>query len=212
MTLKNKCLIIIFIMAIKFQYNKTCLQDLTKQLKVRVDVLPIIQNKESALRMEVKRAKNHAHDLDKSLKKKMQDYNSIVRLWGEFDADLLKIEDVKLSIKKIAGVKTPVLEDIIFSTKEFSIFNKPDWFLDGISILKDLAKIAIEKNVFFCKMDLLLYARRKTTQKVNLYEKIQIPGYEDAIRRIKRFMEDEENLSKSAQKILKNRQAEREAA
>jgi len=199
-------------MAIKFQYNKTCLQDLKKQLKVRVDVLPIIQNKESALRMEVKRAKDYANALDDSLKKKIQEYNNIVRLWGEFDADLLKIEDVKLSIKKIAGVKTPVLEDIIFSTKNFSLFNKPEWFLDGIFILKDLAKIAIEKNFYFRKMDLLLYARRKTTQKVNLYEKIQIPGYEEAIRKIKRFMEDEENLSKSAQKILKKRQEEKEAA
>ena len=41
-------------MAIKFQYNKTSLQQLEKQLKVRVRTLPIIKNKESALRMEVK--------------------------------------------------------------------------------------------------------------------------------------------------------------
>jgi V/A-type H+-transporting ATPase subunit D len=38
---------------------------------------------------------------------------------------------------------------------------------------------------------------------VNLFEKVQIPGYQDAVRKIKRFMEDEENLSKSSQKILK---------
>ena len=44
-------------MAIKFQYNKTSLQQLEKQLKVRVRTLPIIKNKESALRMEVKRCK-----------------------------------------------------------------------------------------------------------------------------------------------------------
>ena len=199
-------------MAIKFQYNKTCLQDLKKQLKIRVDVLPIIKNKESALRMEVKRAKDYAHTLDESLSKKMKEYENMVRLWGEFDNNLLRIEDVTLSIKKIAGVKTPVLEEIIFATNNFSIFNKPEWFLDGISILKDLAKIGIERNFYFRKMDLLLYARRKTTQKVNLYEKIQIPGYEEAIRKIKRFMEDEENLSKSAQKILKKRQQEKEAA
>ena len=34
-------------MAIKFQYNKTSLQQLEKQLKVRVRTLPIIKNKES---------------------------------------------------------------------------------------------------------------------------------------------------------------------
>ena len=33
-----------------------------------------------------------------------------------------------------------------------------------------------------------------------------LTGYEDAIRKIKRFMEDEENLSKSSQKIVKNKQ------
>jgi V/A-type H+-transporting ATPase subunit D len=46
---------------------------------------------------------------------------------------------------------------------------------------------------------------------VNLYENVQIPGFEDAIRKIKRVMEDEENLSKAAQKIVKMRQ-EKEVA
>jgi V/A-type H+-transporting ATPase subunit D len=41
---------------------------------------------------------------------------------------------------------------------------------------------------------------------VNLFEKVQIPDYNDAIRKIKRYLEDEENLNKSAQKIVKQRQ------
>ena len=45
-------------MAIKFQYNKTSLQTLEKQLKVRVKALPTIKSKESALRVEVKRARD----------------------------------------------------------------------------------------------------------------------------------------------------------
>jgi V/A-type H+-transporting ATPase subunit D len=55
------------------------------------------------------------------------------------------------------------------------------------------------------KVELLDYARKKSTQKVNLFEKVQIPGFQDAIRKIKRFMEDEENLSKSSQKIVKSK-------
>ncbi|HNT51847.1 MAG TPA: V-type ATP synthase subunit D [Candidatus Syntrophosphaera sp.] len=54
-------------------------------------------------------------------------------------------------------------------------------------------------------MQILERVRKKTTQKVNLYEKVQIPAYEDSILKIKRFLEDEENLSKAGQKILKNR-------
>ncbi len=199
-------------MAIKFQYNKTALQHIDKQLKVRERALPTLKNKEAALRIEVKKAKTTAEEFEEKLSERLQAYQRAIELWGEFDNDLVSIEDVDLSIKKIAGVKTPVLEDVKFSVKEFSIFNRPGWYLDGISIVKELARIAIEREVFFQKMQLLDHARRKTTQKVNLYEKVQIPGFQEAILKIKRYLEDEENLSKAAQKIVKTRIQEMEAS
>jgi len=195
-------------MAIKFQYNKTSLQSLEKQLKVRVRALPTLISKESALRVEVKKSKDESKQLDSELSKTIESYDNMVALWCEFDTSLIKVSDVKLGVKKIAGVKTPVLESIEFDEVEFSIFNKPKWYLNGVAILKKMAEITIRREVFEKKMQLLEYGRKKTTQKVNLFEKVQIPGYEDAVRKIKRFMEDEDNLSKSSQKIVKNRQQE----
>jgi len=199
-------------MAIKFQYNKTSLQQLNKQLKMRLRALPTLQSKEAALRMEVKRAKDQSDKLLEELEAQMKDYEDMVRLWGEFEEDLVAVQDVKMTVKKIAGVKTPILEDVIFDIKDFSLFNKPSWFLKGVEIIKSLVKISIESEFFLRKMELLDYARKKTTQKVNLYEKVQIPGYEEAISKVKRFLEDEENLSKSSQKIVKKRQQNKEAA
>ena len=193
-------------MAIRFQYNKTSLQTLEKQLKVRERALPTIKNKESALRLEVKKAKAESKRLDDLLNEKLASYESMAALWAEFDASLVKISDVKMSVKKIAGVKTPVLEEVIFELAPFSVFNCPNWYLDGINLIKELAEVGIEREFFYQKMGLLDYARKKTTQKVNLFEKVQIPGFQDAIRKIKRFMEDEENLSKAAQKIVKTKQ------
>jgi len=195
-------------MAIKFQYNKTALQSLEKQLKIRVRALPTIKNKESALRLEVKKAKDESTRLKNELKTTIESYDNMVALWGEFDTSLINIDTVNLGIKKIAGVKTPVLESVYFNIAEFSVFNSPKWFLSGIAIIKKLVELAIEKEVFQRKMKLLDRARKKTTQKVNLFEKVQIPGFENAIRKIKRFLEDEDNLSKSAQKIVKSRQQE----
>ncbi len=198
-------------MAIKFQYNKISLQQLDKHLKMRERALPTLKNKESALRLEVKRAKDRANELDNEMKQMISQYENMVRLWGEFDASLVSIKDVNLDVKKIAGVHTPVLNEVLFQIKEYSMFNRPVWFHDGITLIKDLSKLGIEREVYFRKMDLLDFARKKTTQKVNLYEKVQIPGYQEAIRKIKRFLEDEDNLSKSAQKIVKTRQQEMEA-
>ena len=193
-------------MAIKFQYNKTSLGELGKQLKMRKSALPTIKSKESALRSEVKRAKDTARDYQSQIEKLSAQYDYMVALWGEFDPTLLSVKDVSLSEQKIAGVRTPVLEGITFEEKEYDLFSSPAWYADGVALLKRLASLSIEFEVYNHKMNLVDYARRNTTQKVNLYEKVQIPGYEDAIRKIKRFMEDEENLSKSAQKIVKTRQ------
>ena len=198
-------------MAIKFQYNKTSLGELGKQLKIRKNALPTIKSKESALRSEVKRAKDSALAYRRELDELIARYDYMVELWGEFDCDLIRIEDVELTTLKIAGVRTPILNNIVYKEKPYDLFSAPVWYAEGIRVLKQMSRLGIEFEVYNRKMDLLDYARRKTTQKVNLYEKVQIPGYEDAIRKIKRFMEDEENLSKSAQKIVKTRQAQAEA-
>lgn len=71
--------------------------------------------------------------------------------------------------------------------------------------IKEVVSICFGEGIFHRKMELLDRARKKTTQKVNLYEKVQIPGFQEAIRKIKRFLEYEENLSKSSQKIVKTR-------
>lgn len=190
---------------IKFQYNKTSLQSLDKQLKMRVRALPTIKNKESALRSEVKRAREVADEFDGKLEERLNAIQEMLQLYDEYRPDILTVKDVEMSVKKIAGVRTPVLDKVEYDIKDFSLFNAPGWFLDGIQYIKEVVNLALEREFYMRKMELLDRARKKTTQKVNLYEKVQIPGFQEAIRKIKRFLEDEENLSKSAQKIVKTR-------
>ena len=199
-------------MAIKFQYNKTSLTELGKQLKVRQRALPTLQNKESALRLEVRKAKADSERLVAELEDALKRYDYLAALWNEFEPGLISIVDVDLYTKKVAGVKTPALGEIHYEIKPFNAFVKPAWFADGVAILKDLSRLGIESEVYLEKARILDYNRRKTTQKVNLYEKVQIPGYQEAIRKIKRYMEDEENLSKASSKIVKKRHAEEEEA
>jgi V/A-type H+-transporting ATPase subunit D len=118
---------------------------------------------------------------------------------------------VDIEIKKIAGVKTPVLRNVSFDVNRYSAFSQAAWVPSGIEMLKELASLKISLELARKKVQILEYARKKTTQKVNLYEKVQIPEYKEAIRKIKRFLEDEENLSKSSQKILKMKLAQAEA-
>jgi V/A-type H+-transporting ATPase subunit D len=146
------------------------------------------------------------------LEQKMASYNYMVGLWNEFHQGLIAVRDVNMEMIKIAGVKVPVLKEVLFDVKPYDLFRNPLWLADGIQILKEMAQVGIESEFYIEKMRILDHTRKKTTQKVNLYEKVQIPGYHEAILKIKRFMEDEENLSKAAQKIVKERQQREEDA
>ena len=194
-------------MAIKFQYNKTSLNNLNKQLKMRKNALPTLKNKESALRLEVRKAKEYSEKLIDDLEAALKRYDYLAALWNEFEPGLIAITDVDLVTVKVAGVKTPELKEIHYQINDFNAFAKPAWYADGVAILKELSRLGIESEVYKEKARILDFQRKKTTQKVNLYEKVQIPGYQEAIRKIKRYMEDEENLSKAASKIVKSRHA-----
>ncbi|OGJ87564.1 MAG: V-type ATP synthase subunit D [Candidatus Raymondbacteria bacterium RifOxyA12_full_50_37] len=199
-------------MALKFQYNKTFLHQLGKELRVRENALPTLQAKESALRFEVKKAKQEVRELEAEYAKRNAAIEATYRLWGEFPKNLVTVEKVHMGVRKVAGVKAPVLEGVSFTIEPYSMVSMPSWVPAGVTIIKELAVLVIKREIAEKKMLLLEYTRRKTTQKVNLYEKVQIPAYRESIRKIKRYLEDDENLAKSSQKILKVRIAEAEAA
>ena len=67
-------------MAIKFQYNKTSLQQLEKNLKMRQRTLPIIKSKETALRLEVKKCKEEAVRLEQLLESQIAGYERMYAL------------------------------------------------------------------------------------------------------------------------------------
>ena len=128
-------------MAVKFQYNKTSLTELGKQLKVRQRALPTLQNKESALRLEVRKAKSESDRLIADLEAAMDRYDYLASLWNEFDPGLVAITDVDLHTVKVAGVKTPALGDIHYEIRPFNAFAKPAWYADGVAILKELSRL-----------------------------------------------------------------------
>ncbi len=198
-------------MAVKFQYNKTEIQRLTKQLAIRAKALPTLKSKETALRIEVKKIGLEIEQLKADLDKKFSAMSSYLHLWSEMP-DILAIENAKIILKNIAGVKIPVLENIDFRLQKISFINQPVWLPDALQDLKELIRLRIEIKIKKKQFDILNYARKKTTQKVNLYEKVQIPEFSTAILKIKRFLEDAENLEKSAQKIVKQRNRLKEAA
>jgi V/A-type H+-transporting ATPase subunit D len=197
--------------ALKFQYNKTTIQHFKKQLSIRERALPILQNKETALRMEVKELSKKLEQLEierKNLDQELQDYSGF---WNEFP-EIMVLNKPDIFQKKIVGVKVPEIGDITFQFVDMSWWNFPAWVPAGMSIIQKVITLDLRIMIILKQFEILSIARKKTTQKVNLYEKVQIPEFEEAILKIKRFLEDKENISKAAQKIVKRRKERRVSA
>lgn len=194
-------------MAVKFQFNKISMQYLRKQLKIRETALPTLKSKEAALRTTIKKRKAALDELKDEYNTTIEQLESVMRLWSEFPEEVFFLKQILLKVKKIAGIKTPVLEMLDYELADFSSFIRPAWLTSGIEILKDITEKLVAIEIEEKSLDILEYARKKTTQKVNLYEKVQIPEFSAAILKIKRYLEDVENLEKAAQKITKQKQA-----
>ena len=127
---------------------------------MRVRTLPTIKNKESALRMEVKKSKDEAKDLEIKLEQEIAAYDKMMALWSEFDPTLIKVKDVELNVRKIAGVRVPVLSNIEFDIPPFSLFSAPSWYVDGLTILIRMSRTAIERDFTDMKLSLLVSLRK----------------------------------------------------
>lgn len=192
-------------MTLRFQYNKIALQELERGLKIRKAAVPTLQAKEAALRLEVKRLHQSLTHSEEIYHEALTDAERAGELWEEFDPRLVQVKEIHTRWEKLAGVRFQIMETVQFSEHPVAMIHQSMWIPEGIPLLQQAIERYIRMEYLRRQADLLDYERKKTTQKLNLYEKVQIPEFEDGIRRIKRFLEDEENLAKAAQKIVKKR-------
>ncbi len=200
-------------MQLQFKYNKVSLQQIEKGLKIRLAALPTIRAKESALRNEVKKLRQELQMAATAYQTELDQYAAYHPLWTEWDERLLQVKTIHTKTGRFAGVSFPQYEYTEYTEPSVSFFNKPLWFLQGLAMMKQLIEKQAAIETQHTQVAILEAERRKTTQKLNLYEKVQIPQHEEAITKIKRYLEDEDSLSKAAQKLIKqkrNRETENE--
>ncbi len=192
----------------KFAYNKSTIQDFQRQLKVRRAALPVLLRKETALRKVIAELKieiSAKKEDFEALEKRLNNFESI---WNEFPP-IVKVKGLEFKPENIAGTKVNSLQIVIFEKLDLKLLYEPAWLPAATEALMEYTKAYLFLQNLEKKLETLELARKKTTQKVNLYEKLQIPAYDEAIRRIKRFLEDKENIATAAKKIAKNKNISR---
>lgn len=197
----------------RIKHTKNELKAQRDALKRFKRFLPTLQLKKQQLQIEVR-------NLDAKIQEKAREEEALrasVRPWlAMFSEDEglttdLKVTAVDTSVGNIAGVSIPVLDDIAFDAGVPDLLATPLWIDDGRRTLEQLTRLGIERDILHRQQALLKDELRRTTQRVNLFEKVKIPEAQEAIRIIRIFLGDEQTAEVARGKIAKGKALSREA-
>ncbi|MEO1173500.1 MAG: V-type ATP synthase subunit D [Myxococcota bacterium] len=121
---------------------------------------------------------------------------------------LCRVGRVDLEWRNIAGVRVPALAHAEVVVEPYSKLARPHWVDSLVERWKQSAALALELRLARRRVETLDHARSKTTQRVNLFEKILIPRAETSIREIEIYLGDLERAAVVRSKVAK---AKREA-
>lgn len=126
-------------------------------------------------------------------------------------AGLVRIEEVRLGEINQLGVRLPVLKDVRFVTHDYGLLVKPHWVDEVVAEVQRAARLRLMLQVAQERVRRLELAVRKTTQRVNLFEKVLIPTALKSIQRIEIYLADAERAGVVRSKIAKGKHAEARA-
>ena len=85
--------------------ERECVKEIVRQAEDHGyrDLKKIIKNKESALRIEVKRTKDEVNKLELQLEREIQSYENMVALWNEFNPELISVKEDRRRDRPVIG-------------------------------------------------------------------------------------------------------------
>ena len=126
-------------------------------------------------------------------------------------AGLVTIDQVEVEEENVVGVRLPVAREVKFRTAEYSLLAKPFWVDFLVEYLQRSCTMRVHLQVRRERVKKLEVAVRRTTQRVNLFEKVLIPDAKESIKQIQIGLAEQERSAVVRSKIAKKKRALAEA-
>ena len=169
--------------------------------------LPVLELKKNQLQIEVRTLDQSLREKEREEREVMERVEPWVAVLGE-DVDLpsyLTVEDVRVGAANIAGVRIPVLDEVVTRQAPVDYFATPPWIDDAIDAIRTLVGLRVEQSVLNEQKRLLNEELRITSQRVNLFEKVKIPETRENIRVIRIGLGDAQTAGVGRAKIAKHK-------
>ncbi len=199
----------------KLNLSKGGLQKQRDDLKQFQRVLPSLDLKRMQLMGELKRAQQQLQEAEAEVKRLYQRIAEQLPMLANRNIDvsgLVKVDTIEVGEENLVGVKLPVLQDVKCKVADYSMLAKPHWVDTMVEQLKQMVEQKTRVQVAADRVRLIAHAVRKTTQRVNLFDKILIPTAKANIKKIQIYLADAERAIVVNSKITKNIRRKQRAA
>lgn len=199
----------------KIKFTKGELKRQRDALRQYLRYLPTLQLKKQQLQMEIVRQVSLLDEKRRLGAHKVQsieNWSGLLSEPGIKIRDWIKVSEVIMDSRNIAGVDLPLLQDVHFPSAEYDLFLTPIWLDSAIESLRGIIVLRKEIEVIEKGIAILRQELRITTQRVNLFEKVKIPEAEEAIRLIKIYLGDQMANAVGRSKIAKRKIEEYEVS
>ena len=192
----------------RLSLNKAQLARETTDLAMYRRFLPSLDLKRQQLMAERKKAEARIAEIETKVSTRIATIGAEIPMLADTDIDLAgltRLKSVEIGERNVVGQRLPVLEAIEVEIAPYGYLIRPHWVDLVAERLKEVLHLQIEAQVIGRQLRLLDKAITKVTQRVNLFDKVLIPGAKTNIRRIQIALGDLERAAVATSKIAKRK-------
>ena len=193
--------------------TKNELRDQQLRLGQLSKYLPTLQLKKAMLQAEVNSALQEIDELEQQFARLVSEVEPFQSLLTDRYASLLftgtTVDEVEKEWGNIAGIDIPTFVSVKFKEAPYRLMGTPLWIDSALKRLRKLVSKKENIRVVEEKKMALEKELREVSIRVNLFEKIMIPRTQNAIKRIRVFLGDQQLSAVSQAKVAKRKIEER---
>lgn len=192
----------------KLALNKSTLNKEGRKVKAYRKFVPALDLKRKQLLAERANSRKSLTELEDTLESLRLQVREQLPMLSNYQGNigqLVEVEDFSLRQVNLVGIKLPELESISLRVRPYSVLATEHWLDPMVVLLKKSVELQLEQQILHKRLELLEVGLRKTTQRLNLFDKVLIPEAEKNIRKIRIALSDSERAGVVTSKIAKNK-------
>jgi V/A-type H+-transporting ATPase subunit D len=193
-------------MAERVKLNKISLREQKQKLGMYQRFLPALEARKQQFLLELAAVRQAIRLEEARLRELLERISAWSSLYWDLQdaiADSIRIREIALGVKNVAGLKVPQFHSVVFEDPPYSLFATPYVFEEVVAFTREAISMREAIRILREQEKVLWDGFRKTSQRINLYEQVLIVDCRENIRKITVYLQDQQAASVGVAKVAK---------